>query len=92
MTINIYLLVFRSFYPFSWLNSGRLSEPRQTNKQWNKIFELSYAIHFYHGSTRLTSKSESRILSAKHYGARKPAYLVLALQYCPVAFQSVDGF
>ena len=74
------------------MRSGQLFDPKQTNKQWNQVFEKSYAVHFYNGSKMLGGKSQIKILSANHYGAKKPAYLVLAHQFCPIAYHSVQEF
>lgn len=91
---GVQLLDFRSFYPFAWLNSIELHEKRKTKKEWNNYFDKSYAVHFYHNSRTFMrgGKGEPGISTPEYYGARKPAYLVLALQFCPISFNSVKPF
>ena len=91
---GVQLLSYRSFYPFAWLNSIELHEQRKTKKEWNNYFDRSYAVHFYHSSRKnmRSLNGEHGILTPEYYGARKPAYLVLALQYCPISYNSVKPF
>jgi len=91
---GVQLLSYRSFYPFAWLSSIELHEQRKTKKEWNNYFDRSYAVHFYHSSRKnmRSLNGEHGILTPEYYGARKPAYLVLALQYCPISYNSVKPF
>lgn len=82
----------KSFYPVSWLQKSLLWEGR-TKKDWDKMFDGSYSVHFYHGSSNLhTGENSWKIKRPQYYGARKPAYLSLALEHCPVSFYSQPAF
>lgn len=85
---GVSVLSDKSFFPVSWLQKNKLWEGR-TKKDWYSFLDESYAVHFYHGSSIQGSNGEySRIMRPKYYGARKPVYLTLALDHCPVAYYS----
>ncbi|XP_023323266.1 lactosylceramide 4-alpha-galactosyltransferase [Eurytemora carolleeae] len=86
------LLDHRSFYPFPWIQFGNLYDPKQTKKDWKNVFKNSYGVHFYHGSTKTKDGGGYQIWKPSNYGARKPAYLALALEHCPVSFDSRTPF
>ena len=91
---GVSLLDYKSFFPFGWLNQVKLYEPRRRAAEWSEIFQHSYGVHFYHSSSQSAkSKGGSNVIrKPKFYGARKPAYLVLALTNCPVSYWSNDQF
>jgi len=76
-----------SFYPAAWMQQSKLTQGR-TKKEWEKMFERTYAVHFFHTS----SHNHQKIKRPKFYGARKPAYLNLALQHCPTSYWSSPDF
>ena len=84
---GVQVLEPKSFFPFAWMQQSKMSEGR-VKKEWQDAFSSSYAVHFFHSS----SHSNQKIQRPKYYGARKPAYLTLALQHCPVAFWSKQLF
>jgi len=84
---GIQVLEPSSFYPAAWMQQSKLTEGR-TKKDWEKMFERTYAVHFFHTS----SHNHQKIKRPKFYGARKPAYLYLALQHCPISFWSAQDF
>ena len=91
---GISLLDYKSFFPFGWLNQSKLYEPKRRTAEWREIFQHSYGVHFYHSSSQSAKAKggSSAIRKPKFYGARKPAYLVLALDHCPVSYWSNDQF
>ena len=55
-----------------------------------ELFRHSSGVHFYHSSSQSGGKVDW-IKRPRFYGARKPAYLVLALDHCPIAYWSKDN-
>ena len=88
---GVSVLDYRSFFPFGWMNQGELYEPKRKKAEWYDHLKNSYPVHFYHSSSQSVG-SPRAIRKPKFYGARKPAYLVLALDHCPVAYWSKDIF
>lgn len=88
---GIQVLDSRAFYPFSWMQSSQLYDPKRSRKEWYSQFTHSYAVHFYHSSSQSSSGPQT-IRRPKYYGARKPAYLALALDHCPVSYRSRETF
>ena len=84
---GVQVLEPKSFFPFAWMQQSKMSEGR-AKKEWQEAFSSSYAVHFFHSS----SHSNQKIQRPKYYGARKPAYLTLALQHCPTAYWSRELF
>jgi len=87
---GISVLDYKSFFPYGWMQQERLMD-RKTKSDWYKIFDQSYAVHFYHSSSR-RHKPDKVIKRPKYYGAKKPAYLVLGLDHCPLAYWSKKVF
>ena len=87
---GVSVLDSQSFYPIGWRQHEQLYD-RKTKSDWYKIFKESYAVHFYHSSPK-RDPLNLNIMRPKYYGARKPAYLVLALDHCPVAYWSKEYF
>jgi len=81
----------KSFYPFGWFHQVLLFDPKRSRKDWYEMFRNSLAVHFYHSSSQ-TTRGPIPIRRPKFYGARKPSYLVLALDNCPVSFWSSQLF
>lgn len=88
---GVSVLDYRSFFPFGWMKQGELYEPKRKKVDWYEQFKNSYAVHFYHSSSQSVGSPQA-IKKPKFYGARKPAYLVLALDHCPVAYWSKNLF
>jgi len=88
---GVSVLDYKSFFPFGWMNQAELYEPKRKKQDWYDTFKNSFAVHFYHSSSQSVG-SPRAIKKPKFYGARKPAYLVLALDHCPVAYWSRDLF
>ena len=87
---GISVLDYKSFFPFGWMQQERLMD-RKTKTDWYEIFEQSYGVHFYHSSSRRHGP-DTVIKRPKYYGAKKPAYLVLAIDHCPLAYWSKKEF
>ena len=88
---GISVLDYKAFFPFGWMNQANLYEPKQKKSEWYSHFKDSYAVHFYHSSSQSVGSPRS-IKQPKFYGARKPAYLVLALDHCPLSYWSKKLF
>jgi len=88
---GVSVLDYRAFFPFGWMNQSELFEPKKRKQDWYDSFKHSFAVHFYHSSSQSVG-SPRAIKKPKYYGARKPAYLVLALDHCPIAYWSNDVF
>jgi len=84
---GVSVLENRSFFPFGWMRQSELWEPKRKRTDWYDLLQNSYAVHFYHSSSQSVG-SPKPINKPKYYGARKPAYLVLAMDHCPVAYWS----
>ena len=65
-------------------------EPKRTKSEWFTMFKHSFGVHFYHSSSQNSGPAQV-VKSPKYYGARRPAYLVLALNHCPVSYWSKDN-
>ena len=66
-----------------------LWSPRQTPKDWKKMFDGSKTVHFYQTS----SKNDEKIFWPEAYKDKKyPAYVPLALEHCPMTYFSDDMF
>ena len=87
---GISVLEYNSFYPFGWMQHERLLD-RKTKQELYDILQQSYGVHFFHSSPKPRAADRS-IMKPKYYGARKPAYLVLAVDHCPVAVWSKKFF
>ena len=81
---GIQLLDYKSFFPVGWMSQARLKE-RRPRADWYKFLSHSYGLHFYHSSSRAVTGD---IRQPQHYGVGRPAYLVLALDHCPVSYWS----
>ena len=72
------------------VNQVNLYEPKRRKSEWMELFRHSYGVHFYHSSSQNSGPLQV-IRNAKYYGARRPAYLSLALDNCPVSYWSKDN-
>ena len=84
---GVSVLDSQAFYPIGWRQQEKLYD-HKTRSDWYQIFQESYAVHFFQSSPKRHPLNEN-IMRPKYYGARKPAYLVLALDHCPVAYWSI---
>ena len=87
---GISVLDYKSFFPYGWMQQEKLID-RKTKSDWYEIFDQSYAVHFYHSSSRRHGPDKV-IKRPKYYGAKRPAYLVLGLNHCPLAYWSKKVF
>lgn len=87
---GISVLDYKSFFPYGWRNQEQLMK-QKTKSDWYEIFSNSFAVHFYHSSSRRHGPG-AVIKRPKYYGAKKPAYLVLAMAHCPLAYWSGETF
>ena len=86
---GVQLLDYKSFFPVGWMNQGLLRDPKRRKSEWYEMFQHSYGVHFYHSSSQSARVGDIR--SPRHYGARRPAYLTLALDHCPFSYWSKDN-
>ena len=87
---GVSLLDYKSFFPIGWMNQVTLYEPKRRKSEWMELFRQSYGVHFYHSSSQKSGPLQN-IKNPKYYGARRPAYLSLALDHCPVSYWSKDN-
>ena len=59
-----------------------------SRSDWEDFFKDSYTAHFYQSS----SKTVVKVMKKKFYGSAFPAYLPLAMQHCPISFNSERMF
>ena len=89
---GITVLDYAAFFPIGWMNQGKLADPKRRAAEWYEMFSRSYAVHFYHSSSQSSIANPRGIKRPRFYGARKPAYLVLAMDHCPLSYWSKDIF
>ena len=87
---GVTVLDYKSFFPYGWMQHESLLK-QKTRTDWYEILDQSYAVHFYHSSS-LRHGNGNIIKRPKYYGAKKPAYLVLALDHCPISYWSKTEF